>query len=206
MTREDLAADLAYVRAMAEEGRHAPLLGGSFLMFWGVLNPIAYLTHWAVLEGALPDGGGIAFAFVWGGYGLVAAIGSMALRGHSKDKPGRTAIGVRAESAIWAGVGMAIGVVALGCIGRMVLEDDTSAPNGIMGPVLALFGTALTTTAMMARERWLFAFALIAYAAGALLTVFANASWAYPVAAAANVIVLAIPGAVLLRREPSAIV
>jgi hypothetical protein len=204
MTRDEIASDLAYVRAMAEEGRHAPLLGGSHFLFWGALNAVTYLLHWSVLEGIISLGGA-AFAFLWAGYGVIAAIGMFTLRGRSSDKPGQSAIGVRAERAIWAGVSIAIVTIALGCIARMVLEGDARAPNNIMAPVLALFGAALTATAMMARESWLNLFAMIAFAAALFVGAFANAAWAYPVAAAANFIVLAIPGFILLRREPSAI-
>lgn len=206
MTRDELASDLAYVRAMAEEGRHAPLLGGSHFLFWGALNATAYVLHWGVLEGVVPLGDGATFAFLWSGYGIIAAIGMMALGARYRDKPGRSSLGVRAEGAIWNGVGIAIGIVAIGCIGRMVLEGDNQAPNGIMAPVLALFGAALTATGIMARERWLLLFAAVGYAAALLLGVFANAAWAYPVAAAANIVVLAIPGITLLRREPASIV
>lgn len=206
MTREELAADLAYVRTLAEEGRHAPLLGGSYLVFWGVLNPIAYVLQWSLLSGVLPHGGGIGFGVLWGSYGLIAGVGATVLGMRSREKPGKSAIGVRAERAIWTGVGVAIGAVAIGCIGRMAFEDDQLAPNGIMAPALALFGAALMATGMMAREKWLSGFAFVSYAAAVVLGVVANEPWAYLAAAAVNVVVLAIPGAILLRREPATIV
>ncbi len=206
MTRDELASDLAYVRAMAEEGRHAPLLGGSHFLFWGVLNAVTYLLHWALLQGFIALERGLAFPLLWGGFGVIAAIGMTTLRGRMSDKPGKSSLGVRAERAIWAGVSVAIVIIALGCIARMAIEGDPLAPNNIMAPVLALFGTALTATAMLAREDWLKLFALIAYAFALVIGAFANAAWAYPVAAVANFIVLAIPGIVLLRREPAAIV
>jgi hypothetical protein len=205
MTRDELASDLAYVRAMAEEGRHAPLLGGSHFLFWGLLNAVTYLLHWSVLEGFISLGG-LEFPLLWAGYGVIAAIGMMTLRGRVSDKPGKSSLGVRAERAIWAGVTIAIVIIALGCIGRMAIEGDPLAPNNIMAPVLALFGAALTATAMLARENWLNLFAIVAYAFALIVGAFANAAWAYPLAAAANFIVLAIPGIVLLRREPAAIV
>lgn len=205
MTRDEIASDLAYVRAMAEEGRHAPLLGGSHFLFWGVLNAVTYLLHWSVLEGIISLGGGAAFALLWTAYGIIAAIGMITLRGREAGKPGRSSLGVRVERAIWAGVSVAIVIIALGCIGRMAIEGDPLAPNNIMAPVLALFGAALSATSMMARESWLNLFAIVAYAAALFVGAFANAAWAYPVAAAANFIVLAIPGFILLRREPSAI-
>jgi hypothetical protein len=207
MTREELAQDLAYVRTLAEEGRHAPLLGGAMLLFWGILNPSAYLLHYGLLTGVLPGGEpGWGFAVLWATYGTVAGVSMAVLGRRWRDKPGQSSLGVRAEKAVWSGVGWAIGIVAIGCIGRMALENDTLAPNAIMAPALALLGTALTTTALMAREKWLLGFATIAFVSAALIGVFANQPWAYLAAAAANAIVLVIPGIVLLRREPATIV
>ena len=209
MTRDELVSDLNYVRAMAEEGRHAPLLGGSFLLFWGVLNGIAYLTHWSILTGLLPGGtggSGIGFAALWATYGVIAGVGSSMLGRRIREKPGKSAVGVRAEHAIWRSVGFALGAVIFGCLVRMLLDSDPLAPNGIMGPAFALFGAALATTAMMAGQKWLGAFAVCAFAAAGLLCAFANAPWAYLVASGASVLALAAPGVLLLRREPSPIV
>ena len=47
MTREEMLADLAYARTLAEEGRHAPLLGGPYLLFWGALNAVAFAAQFA---------------------------------------------------------------------------------------------------------------------------------------------------------------
>lgn len=206
MTRQELLDDLAYARTLAEEGRHAPLLGGSFLVFWGLLNLTAYLGHWALLEGLAPRAGGIGFAILWAGYGGIASLGSALLGRRMHGKPGHSAIGVRAEKAIWRGVGLALAVISLASIGRMFLDQDGQAPNAIMGPAFALFGAALTAIAAMSGEKWLWPFALLAYAAAALLGLFANEPWAYVLAAAANVVVLCVPGFMLMRREPSAVV
>ena len=207
MTRDELAQDLSYVRALAEEGRHAPLLGGSFLVFWGVLNMAAYGVQWSLLTGLLPGAeSGASFGLLWGAYGLIAGIGSAILSQRVRGKPGLSAIGVRAEGAIWLGVSLAIGAVAIGAIARLFLDHDVNAPNAIMGAAFALFGAALTATAMLSGQKWLWPFALLAYLVAATLCAFANAPWAYLLASAASVIVLAIPGALLLRHEPSAIV
>jgi hypothetical protein len=54
MTRDEMLADLAYARTLAEEGRQAPLVGGAYLIFFGVLIALCYLIQWAALTGALP--------------------------------------------------------------------------------------------------------------------------------------------------------
>ena len=207
MTREEMVEDLSYVRAMAEEGRHAPLLGGSFLLFWGALNAIAYLLQWTLLTGRWPAGeNGGGFAVLWIGYGVVAATGSTLLSLRLREKPGRSAIGVRAERAIWRGVGIAIGVVAIGALARMFFEHNSQAPNGILGPAFALLGAALLATATMSGQKWLGVFAVLALLCGVAFGMFANVAPVYLAAAPASVLVLCVPGLMLLRHEPSAIV
>ncbi len=206
MTRDEMLQDLAYARTLAEEGRHAPLLGGAYLLFWGLLNLSAYLFHWGLLTERLARFGGSAFASLWTAYGVVAGVGMAILIRRMRDMPGKSAIGVRAERAVWSGVGVAMFVIVTGCLGRMALTGDMQAPNAIMGPAFACFGLALAAIAAMAGEKWLSAFAALSFAASIALHLFANAPWAYLLAAAASVVVLAIPGAILMRREPSALV
>jgi hypothetical protein len=204
VTREDLLQDLAYARALAEEGRHAPLLGGAYYLFWGVLNAIAFGAHWAILEGLLPRAGGAAFALLWLAYGVAAGAGTFALRMRTRSKPGLTSIGGRAERAIWTGAAAAIGAIVIGSIARMIVEQDPAAPNAIFGAAFALYGAALFGVASLSEQTWLRSFAWVSAAVAAALCVFANENWAYLIAASGSLLVLAWPGAILLRREPPA--
>lgn len=206
MTREEMLQDLAYARSLAEEGRHAPLLGGAYLMFWGVLNAAAFATQWALLEQLLPLAGGAAFAILWLSYGALAAIGMTLLRMRTRTKPGLTAIGARTERAVWTGAGAAVLAVVIGSIARMMLTGDTAAPNAILGAAFALYGTALFATASMSEQTWLRAFGWLAISVAGTLCLFANANWAYLVAATGSLLALAWPGLILLKREPSAVV
>lgn len=206
MTRDEMLADLAYARSLAEEGRHAPLLGGSNLLFWGVLNAVAFSGQWAILEGHLPFAGGASFAVLWLGFGLVAAVGMTLLRMRTCAKPGHTAIGTRAERAVWTGAGWALMAIVLGSIARMIMTSDPSAPNAIIGAAFALYGAALFATASLSEQTWLRGFAWLAVSTALTLCLFANANWAYLVAAAGSLLALAWPGVILLRREPSEIV
>ena len=65
---------------------------------------------------------------------------------------------------------------------------------------------SLIGTASLSEQTWLRNFGLISIVIGAVLCLFANESWAYLLAAAGSLTVLAWPGIVLLKREPSAIV
>jgi hypothetical protein len=206
VTREEMLQDLAYARTLAEEGRHAPLLGGAYLCFWGVLNAAAFTAHWGVLEGHIPFANGAAFAGVWAAYGVIAGLGMFLLAQRTRQKPGLTTIGVRAESAMWRGAALALLAVVVGSIVRMMMESDPTAPNAIFGAAFALYGAALFGTAKLSQQNWLAAFAWLSFAVAFTLCVFANQNWAYLNAAVGSLLVLLAPGLVLLRREPSAVV
>jgi len=206
MTREELLQDVAYVRALAEEGRQAPLLGGSYLVFWGVLNAIAFTAHWAILTGYLPYLDGMIFAIVWGGYGLVAALGMLALRARTDVKPGLNAVGTRAERAAWGGAGLALIAIVVGSLARMLMTDDPTAPNAIFGAAFAIYGATLFGVATLSGQTWMRGFAWLSFGVTLTLCLFANADWAYLYAAIGSLLVLAWPGALLLKREPAAIV
>ena len=205
MPREDMLADLAYARTLAEEGRRAPLLGGLHLVFWGVLNAIAFTAHWAILTGLIPTGPW-GFAYLWAGYGVAAGIGMTLLRRRVRAKPGATTIGARAEHAVWSGAGAALTAIALGSIGRMVLGGDPTAPNVIFGAAFGFYGAALIAVATLAQQRWMGWYGLVSVLIALLLCLFANQTWAYLIAAAGSAAVLIVPGAVLLKNEPSATV
>lgn len=206
MTREELLQDLAYARTLAEEGRHAPLLGGPHLVFWGVLNALAFTAHWAILEGLLPHGEGAAFGILWLSYGVVAATGMFFLQRRAREKPGIASVGGRAERAMWTGAAIALSAVVVGSIARMVLTQDPTAPNAIFGAAFALYGAVLFGVAVLSEHAWLKRFAWLSVGVAGVLCLFANQDWAYINAAVGSLLVLVWPGLVLLRREPSAIV
>jgi hypothetical protein len=206
MTREELMQDLAYARTLAEEGRHAPLLGGAYLMFWGGLNALAFVGHFSILEGYLPWAGGAAFPLLWLSYGAVAGIGMYFLRRRTSTLPGLTTIGTRAERAMWGGAALALFAVVFGSIARMIADQDPAAPNAIVGAAFALYGAVLFGVAVLSEQIWLKRFGWLSIAIAASLCLFANENWAYLIAATGSILVLFWPGVILLRREPSTIV
>lgn len=205
MTREEMLQDLAYARTLAEEGRNAPLLGGAHLVFWGMLNSLAFSAHWAVIGDHFGVGNS-GYAIVWMSYGIIAAIGMTFLRMRTRDKPGLTTIGARAERAVWTGAGIALLAIVAGSLARMIISGDTTAPNAIFGAAFAIYGAALFGVAMMSNQSWLRAFAWLSVSVAGTLCLFANESWAYLIAAIGSLLVLAWPGLILMKREPSAIV
>lgn len=205
MTRDELASDLSYVRALAEEGRKAPLIGGSILVFFGVLLAIAYSAQWALLAEAFGHANPLWYPVVWIGFGVAASIGAPLLRGRVKNLPGAESAANRVDRVVWQGVGAGIMAVVVGAIGHSVASHDYTAPNVIMAFGFGVYGIALRSTAIFSESGWLRPFALFAFVWSAILWFFVDQPWAYLLAAAGCVVVLIIPGAVMMRRQPAAL-
>lgn len=203
MTREELLQDLAYARTLAEEGRQAPLIGGSYLVLFGVLLTAAYGAHYAVLASIIPN---LAIGAIWMGFGILAFLGSFLIGSRIRSKPGGTSMANKADRRVWQGVAIAILCVVAGTVIRGIVTDSMTATNAIMAAGFGMYGIALHTTANVSDQKWLGTFAWIAFAVSAGLWYFLDDAWSYLLAAAGSVIVLIIPGVIMLRREPNAVV
>jgi hypothetical protein len=205
MTKDEIANDLAYVRSLAEEGRHAPLIGGGFLVFFGVVLSVAYAIQWAFLTDLFGRVPGEAYGYLWLGYGVVATLGGIAGGLRVSKLPGAASVVNRVDRAVWQSVSLGICVVVAGCIWRMVSAQDWTAPNAIMAAAYAMFGIALNVTASISNYKWLRIFALLAFAVSVPMWVYRDEPWAYLMAAIAGIVVLVVPGVTMMRREPSPI-
>lgn len=203
MSPRELAEDLDYVRTLAEEGRHAPLLGGSFLMFWGTLNALAWGAQWALLNGFLTPNPTWHFMALWTTYGVIAGVGSSLLSSRIRALPGMSSLSNRVERAAWAGAGIGTGAVVVGAIGHTFATREFTSPDVIMPAAFALYGAALLVTSIVTQEKWLGGFAALAFLVSVALGVFLSAPWFYLAGAIASLVVLLTPGVMLLRKEPS---
>jgi hypothetical protein len=200
VTREEMLQDLAYARTLAEEGKHAPLIGGGYLVLFGVLLAIAYSAQWAALASLMPT---FLIGFIWMGFGLFAFIGCFILGMRVRSLPGGSSLANQADRSVWQGVAIAIMCVVAGTIIRGVATDDMSAANAIMAAGFGMYGIALFMTGCVSAQKWLQAFAWIAWLVSVGLWYFLNDAWSYLLSAGGAVVVLIIPGVILLRREPS---
>lgn len=203
MTREELLQDLAYARTLAEEGRQAPLIGGSYLVLFGVLLTIAYAAQYAALTGAMPRD---YIGFIWIGFGAFAFVGCVILGFRSRAMPGGGSVGNRADRTIWQGVAWAILVVVFGAVARSITYQDYSGANAIMAAGFGMYGIALYATASLSGHMWLRRVAWLAWGVSFTLWYFLGETWAYLAAAAGAVLVLLIPGIIMMRGEPAKVV
>jgi len=194
--------DLAYARSLAEEGRHAPLIGGSYLVLFGVLLTVCYGLQWAVLSGVLAA----PTSFIglgWIVFSVVAFAGSLLLGRRVRKLPGGAAIPNRVDRAVWHGVIAALFAVVAGTIVRGVMQADYTAPNAIVASGFGLYGVALYVTSTVGGHAWVRSFALMSWVTSGVLWFFVTNPVLYLLAAGASVIVLIAPGVIMMRREPA---
>lgn len=206
MNQTTLHDDIAYVRDLAEAGQRAPLLGGRFLTFWGVLTSTAYFLHYSISAGLFgwPD---IAYAWVWGTFLIVGIIGQSLLVYTIRNKPGGNSVGNRAEATVWMAGGFALFayfgtlIVKSIAIGGPVPGFESSLPI-----VFAVYGTGLITSGLMANVKPL---TFAGYGALAMIAVsiwFAGTDLTWGIASLGAFLTVLVPGLIMMRREPKDVI
>ncbi|WP_031554707.1 hypothetical protein [Parvularcula oceani] len=197
--------DLAYLRTVTEQARSAPLLGGRFLVMWGVLLSGAYACHWVIASGVagLPAW---SLGALWLAFGLAGAAGMVLLMASIRNKPGRCAMSNVVESAVWTGAGAAIFAYAVGTfIACSVFGAPLLLFDLILAVAFALYGTAFLATGVAARQPFLRIFAAIAFVGAGTVPFFAGQPVLYLIASAYVLIIAVVPGLLLMSREPAAL-
>lgn len=199
---QTLKDDIAFMRALAQEGSSAPLLGGSILVAAGVTFAVAGVAHWSIMSGLvnLPKQ---TLAMIWPA-ALVVFLGLLAwLRRGGNGRPGAQSPGNRASSAAWASMGWTIFVISL-AIGILSARTQSSIPTLIFPPlILGLYGMGWSVAAAMTRKRWIWMTAVGSYAGALIVAWLAVDPAVYLVYSAALLLLMALPGFVLMRQEPS---
>lgn len=174
------AADLASLRALAEEGRNRPLLGGRHFIVWGCAIAGASLMHMAIATGVLgwPL---FSLAIVWAVFtGGAAAITSFVLK---VDKPQNT-IGSRVEHEVWKAGGAVLGTTALAILVFAYLQlarsgsPDAFRLFALMPPItFGVYAIALAASAAAAGAAYLKPFAALSVVFLVLTALLANSAW-----------------------------
>ena len=199
---EDPAADIAWMRRLAEEGAQAPMQGNSLLMFGGLFYGLASLFHWAVVADLLP----LAENQLWIGW-VVATVAYWAILAITIPRLRRSA-GVyttanRAAGIAWTGMGWGIFAmfIAMAVLGwRLADEAAMNAMFALIPSIIMVFyGVGWAVHATMQRSRGLWMLSLGSFAAAPLLALFAGTAEQYLAYAAALFLLMALPGFLLMR-------
>ena len=199
---EDPAADIAWMRNLAEEGAQAPMRGNSLLMFGGLLYGLASLFHWAIIVGLVP----LAKNQIWIGwiaatvaYWIILAVTIPRLR-----RAGVSTTANRAAGIAWSGMGWGIFAmfVAMSVLGwRLADEVALEAMFALIPSIIMVFyGVGWAVHAEMQRSRKLWVLSFASFAAAPLLALFAGQAEQYLAYAAALFLLMALPGWMLTRQ------
>lgn len=199
---QDPAADIAWMRNLAEEGAGTPFQGASILMSAGLIYSVASLVHWAQISG-LVELPGIAVGIVW----LIATGLFLAtlvfLIARLKRREGVMTSGNRASSTVWSALGWGIFAMfaSLAALGYQLGEDAILLGAGLIPSIIMVFyGIGWAVTATMHRNRVLWWLMAGSFLAAPLLALMAGQDAQYLAYAAALFLLMALPGWVLMRQ------
>ena len=151
--KQTLGEDIAFMRALAEEGRSRPLIGGSILR---VLYGTASLLVWAVSTYGFINPGTVPL--IW----LAALIGSIIQLAFTRSTwaPSVESAASRASGLAWAGASWAIFVVVFSMILVAARTGDLLVMATLPSIALAFYGSAWFVAAALTRSAWLFGVAV----------------------------------------------
>ncbi|MHB8284287.1 MAG: hypothetical protein ACYDD1_06385 [Caulobacteraceae bacterium] len=197
--------DLAFIKAMASEGRRAPLLSGRFLLSAGLVYGCTSLLAWAIVVRLINLSEAWLFG-LWVG-ATVVFIPCIVLASRSvKSKPGATSTNNRAVAAVWQGLGCVM-LVMLGAVFTIANLVNTPVVFAVFPSlVLSTYGMAWWVTGSMSELRWIRWTALACFAAAVGFGFIVQSPAMYLAYAAALFLLLALPGWLLMRAEPGDIV
>ena len=197
------ADDLAYVRRLAESGARAPLIGGRFMAWWGLLVTIAWTAQHFAVNGLIGDGGTI-FGIVWGSFSIAGVLGQILLSRNMPPKAGAGSAGNRASRSVWAAGAFAIGSMVVGVALLAGAGVGYKAFDWIVPVAFAVYACALIVTGALAGERIAVAAGYGAVVMVGLFTAFILHPERYLFAAAGAAATVLLPGVLLMIREPGA--
>ena len=101
----------------SESGARAPLIGGRFMAWWGLLVTIGWTAQHLAVNGVIGDGNTI-FGIIWMTFGIVGALGQVLLARSMPAKAGQGSAGNRASRTVWGAgafaiLSMVVGVAVL---------------------------------------------------------------------------------------------
>lgn len=207
MSRDNQAIhdDIAYMRNLAQEGRHAPLLAGPILVTAGVVFGSTSLIQWAIQSG-LVRLNPWSQLWIWVVAGAVFAVALTVLIGRIKGKPGINSAGNKAVGAAWSAVGYGIFVTWLALAALSIKTGNWSWMAVMPTAVLVAYGSAWMIGAAMTKVRWMSFTALAAYAGAVAVAWFIDSPLIYLVFTVVLLAIALVPGIILMRQEPSEVI
>jgi len=198
--RPDQAADLAFLRGLAEEGSNAPLGGGRILLAAGLVYGAASLFQWAAVVDLIPLNPKRA-NWVWlAGTALFLAF-TLFDRYFLCPPSGLKTAANRAARAAWSCVGAGI----FACIASMAVVSWRLDASGftllwlLPSMVMVFYGLGWGVSAAMIRSSRLMWLAIASFLSAPLLALMTGSESQLLAYAVALFLLMALPGFLIMR-------
>ncbi len=194
-----ISEDLAFLRAVAEQGRKSARLYGGHFTLWGVLTSLAYINQYVAETRDPPTYGAIGIGYL--AMGVVGWGGSYVLGRSMSARSGAQSLTTRVFSTIFVAAGLVLSFFAV-----CALVSPT-IPEGVIVIVAAqMLGLCFVASGLLAQMRWAVFIGVAWLAASVGFTALVRSPNLYPAAALAWLLLAAGPGVALSlarRREAS---
>ncbi len=198
--------DLSYIKTLAEEGRHAPLIGGRIGLMWGVLLTVTLFIHGMTAYGFT----GFSMNYIgifWLAFAVTGGILTGVLKRTLKDKPGKSTVNNRIDEAVWTASAMVVFTVAIS-IALSVAKNGH--PYWLFDIIMAFaFGTYAVNyyvVAKITKQNTLMIPSAIALALCALMIIMLGSPMVYFIAAIGVVFTVIFPALSNMKREPKDVI
>ncbi len=194
--------DIAFMRALAQEGTQVPLLGGGVTAAAGLIFGVAAVVHWLIQTQILRLSQWAILAD-WVVAGVIFGVICTLLIRRVSRQPGASSAVNKAVGSAWSAVGFSIFVTFLGIAAVTYVTHSEAVIFVFPVIILALYGAAWSVAADMTGKRWIRVVALASFAGAVGMGLLAGNPAQMLAYAAALLLLAFIPGVVLLRQEPS---
>ena len=197
---DSIRSDLAFMRAMADDGRTPSPQGGVILAAGGFIFGAASFAAWGVLSGRLPGGAPAAWAPWAAAMAVFVPVLVLALRAIGREKGGAAAGSLPAVAGMaWGALGGAMFTLIAAAVAANVVTGSPAAWSFIPSVFLALYGAGWTVACAASGRGWMRWVALASFAASVVLACLAASPAVYLVYGAALMLLGGLPGLVLAR-------
>jgi hypothetical protein len=202
--------DLAFMRALAQEGRRAPLLIGHNLMVGGLVYGTICVVCWLLATHlvVLPWSWGTHWSpAIWIATTPIYVAYCYVRRTQWRNRrPGATALTNRAVHAAFRGIGYALLTLLAAAVIAAYQMKTMAAFALFPSIIMACYGLGWLVAAAMSETKWLRAVAIASFVAALVIAAAIEVTAGYLAMAAFLYLLVALPGWVLTRAEPSDVV
>jgi len=206
MSRDELLSDLDYIKAMAEEGAHAPLVGGRIGLMWGLLIVGVFLVQWAILSRTLPLPESSLF-ILWVSFAVIGGLGCIILGRQADQKPGANSVANRVETHVWVMFAGMMFTLFIGVVLNQVFSGGTAQLFDLILVVgFAGQGLAYGVVARMSGLKWMHMASFASFVASAVcFTAYGNI-YIYLIGAIGTFFTVVLPSLISLKQEPKHVI